>query len=154
VARVDEIRETVTLLRSLKADYQLSNKKDVKIQAEGSTLTLEEETREVFGVIEALGGFADIDTVSGAPEGAPAMITPLGTFYLDLSSSLDIEAEQERLNKELEKLDKAITGARKRLENPSFVDKAPAAVVEGARHQLEDNERKRAEIERLLASLG
>ena len=154
VAQVDEIREAVTLLRSLKADYQLSNKKDVKIMVEESTLTLDGDAREVFGVIEALGGFSDIETVSESPDGAPAIVTPLGTFHLDLSSSLDVEAEQDRLNKELAKLDKVIMGTRKRLENSSFVDKAPEAVVEGARRQLEENERKRAEIERLLASLG
>tara|TARA_R100000027_G_scaffold8954_1_gene6459 strand:+ start:20415 stop:23144 length:2730 start_codon:yes stop_codon:yes gene_type:complete len=154
VAQVDEIRESVTLLRSLKADYQLSNKKDVTIQVEESTLTLDGDVSDVFGVIEALGGFAEIETVHGAPDGSPAMMTPLGTFYLDLSSSLDVEAEQERLNKELAKLDKAIIGTRKRLGNSSFTDKAPAEVVDGARRQLEENERKRAEIERLLASLA
>ncbi len=153
VAQVDEIREAVTLLRSLKADYQLGNKKDVKILVEESTLSLDGEAREVFGVIEALGGFSDIDTVRGAPEGAPAALTPLGTFYLDLSASLDIEAEQERLSKELDKLDKMIESTRKRLGNTSFVDKAPASVVAGARRQLEENESKRAEIERLLSSL-
>ena len=82
------------------------------------------------------------------------MVTPIGTFYLDLTSSLDVEAEQERLSRELEKLDKVIVGTRKRLENSSFVDKAPEAVVAGARRQLEENERKRGEIERLIASLG
>ncbi|MGE9289601.1 MAG: class I tRNA ligase family protein, partial [Puniceicoccales bacterium] len=154
VAQVDEIREAVTLLRSLKADYQLSNKRDVKILVEESTLTLDGNADEVFGVIESLGGFSDIETVAESPDGSPAVVTPLGTFHLDLSSSLDIEAEQDRLNKELEKLDKVIMGTRKRLENSSFVDKAPEAVVEGARRQLEENERKRAEIERLLASLA
>ena len=154
VARVDEIRESVTRLRSLKADYQLGNKRDVKIMVEESTLNLDSEAAEVFGVIETLGGFSDIDTVTGAPDGAPAMVTPIGTFYLDLTSSLDVEAEQERLSRELEKLDKVIIGTRKRLENSSFVDKAPEAVVAGARRQLEENERKRGEIERLIASLG
>ena len=144
----------MTLLRSLKADYQLSNRKDVKILVEESTLTVDEEAREVFGVIESLGGFSEIETVGTSPESAPAVVTPLGTFHLDLSSSLDIEAEQDRLNKELAKLDQVIEGTRKRLGNAAFVDKAPEAVVEGARRQLEENERKRGEIERLLSSLG
>ncbi len=154
VARVDEIRETVTILRSLKADYQLSSRKDVKLLVEESTLSVDGEAREIFSVVESLGGFGDIETVGEAPDSAPAVVTPIGTFHLDLSSSLDVDAEQERLGKELAKLDKAIEGARKRLANPAFTEKAPDHVVEGARQQLEETERKRAEIERLLASLG
>jgi valyl-tRNA synthetase len=153
VARVDEMREAVTLLRSLKAEYRLGNRKDVRLVAEESSLGLGGYADEVFAVLESQGGFEDIGIVSGAPESAPGVVTPLGTFHLDLAASLDVEAEQGRLNKELAKLEKAIDGSRKRLENPSFVDKAPDEVVEGARRQLEENERKRAEIERLLASL-
>ena len=153
VARVDEMREAVTLLRSLKAEYRLGNRKDVRLVAEESSLGLGGYADEVFAVLESQGGFEDIGIVSGTPESAPGVVTPLGTFHLDLAASLDVEAEQGRLNKELAKLEKAIDGSRKRLENPSFVDKAPDEVVEGARRQLEENERKRAEIERLLASL-
>jgi len=119
-----------------------------------STLSLQGDAAEIFGVIEALGGFSDIEAVHESPDSAPAVVTPLGTFYLDLSSSIDVEAEQDRLSKELAKLDKVIMGSRNRLENSSFVDKAPQEVVDGARRQLEENERKRAEIERLIASLG
>jgi valyl-tRNA synthetase len=99
-----------------------------------------------------LAGAATLDRANAQPEGAPAGITPLCTAYLDLLGSVDVEAERVRLSKELEKLDKAIAGAKARLSNEKFVASAPAAVVQGAKDQMAANEEKKAEIERLLAS--
>ena len=89
-----------------------------------------------------------------AVEGAPAVVTPLGTFYLDLASTVDVGAEKVRLTKELDQLAKHIAGTEARFSNEAFVSKAPPAVLEGARKQLADQKAKRAEIERLLKSRG
>ncbi len=80
-------------------------------------------------------------------------MSALGTVYLDLSSAVDVEAEKARLSKELEKLAKAIQAGEGKLKNPKFVDKAPPAVVEGARKQLAETQAKRDEIARLFDSL-
>ena len=77
----------------------------------------------------------------------------MGTVYLDLSSAIDIEAEKERLSKELEKLGKAVRAGEGKLNNASFVEKAPTAVVDGARKQLAETKAKREEVSRLLESL-
>jgi valyl-tRNA synthetase len=81
-------------------------------------------------------------------------VTPLGTIYLDLSSSLDVEAEKARLGKELAKLEKQVAAGEGKLRNPKFVDSAPAHVVEGARKQLAETTDKRDETKRILESLG
>ena len=67
---------------------------------------------------------------------------------------MDAGAEKVRLAKELETLGKHIAGTEARLANKAFTDKAPAAVLEGARKQLADQQAKRTELERLLKSLG
>nr|MBP7621918.1 hypothetical protein [Gemmatimonadales bacterium] len=41
-----------------------------------------------------------------------------------------------------------------RLSNPTFVGKAPPAVIEGAKKQLAELQAKRTELSRLLAALG
>ena len=87
-------------------------------------------------------------------EGAPAVVTALGTLYLDLASTVDPAAEKLRLTKELEKLTAHISATEARLSNSTFVDKAPPAVIEGARKQLAEQKAKKSELERLLKSLG
>ncbi|MGB0344171.1 MAG: hypothetical protein ACPGGJ_02160, partial [Coraliomargarita sp.] len=83
----------------------------------------------------------------------PAAVTPLGPVYLDLGSSIDVEAEKSRLGKELAKLDKLVAAGEGKLKNPKFVDGAPAQVVEGARRQLAETAQKRDETRRILESL-
>ena len=87
-------------------------------------------------------------------DGAPAVVSPLGTVYLDLASTVDAGAEKLRLTKELDQMVKHVAGTEARLSNEAFVSKAPAAVLEGARKQLAEQQAKRVELERLLKSLG
>ena len=83
----------------------------------------------------------------------PAIVTPLGTLFLDTGIKVDAAAEKIRLGKELDQLRKHVAGTEARLANQAFVSKAPPAVLEGARKQLADQKAKYAEIERLLAAL-
>jgi valyl-tRNA synthetase len=58
------------------------------------------------------------------------------------------------MSKEIAALEKHIAATQARLANKAFVDKAPPAVLEGARRQLAEQTAKLAELQRLLKSLG
>jgi valyl-tRNA synthetase len=81
-------------------------------------------------------------------------VTPLGTLYLDLASTVDAGAEKQRLAKEIDQLAKHIAGTEARLANKAFTDKAPPAVIDGAKKQLADLLAKRTELDRLLKALS
>jgi valyl-tRNA synthetase len=102
--------------------------------------------------ITRLLGAASLERTEREPA-LPAVVTPLGTFYLDTGVKVDAAAEKARLTKELDQLSKHIAGTEARLSNEAFVSKAPPAVLEGARKQLADQQAKRAELQRLLAAL-
>jgi valyl-tRNA synthetase len=58
--------------------------------------------------------------------------------FVDLAELIDIEAEIVRKKQELEKLTGFIAAKQKKLENKSFVDRAPADVVQKERDSLSD----------------
>jgi valyl-tRNA synthetase len=68
------------------------------------------------------------------------VLVPFGAF-------IDKDAEINRLHKEIEKLEKDLARSTAKLSNSSFVDKAPAAVVEKERARM-------AEMEQARSSLG
>jgi hypothetical protein len=74
-----------------------------------------------------------LDDESDAPESAIALVGDM-KILIPMAGLIDKDAELKRLDKEIGKLRGDIERIEKKLANPSFVDKAPAAVVaEGAR---------------------
>ena len=150
--QIELIKELITQARATKAEYNVASKRDVTLfvtPTEDSCATLIEANLDT---IKRLAGAATIELLKTV-KNLPGSVSALGTVYLDLSSAVDVEAEKERLSKELEKLTKAIQAGEGKLNNPSFVDKAPPQVVEGARKQLLETKARRDEIARLLKSL-
>jgi valyl-tRNA synthetase len=149
---VDGLKSLAASARALKADYNLASRRDITL-----FMASDESQWSVIAAnsakIERMAGAATIERVDSM-ESAPAAVTPLGTLYLDLSSSVDVAAERDRLGKELERLKKTIASAEGRLGNEKFISKAPPDVVEGARKQLEETRTKAGEVERLLTGLG
>lgn len=151
IATVESLKTFVSQARSLKAEHNLASRRDVTF-----FVTASDEQWTTLAT-----NLAKLVRMTGASEiarresvdGAPAIVTPLGTLYLDLASAVDVGAEKVRLTKELDQLAKHIAGTEARLANQAFVSKAPPAVLEGARKQLADLQAKRAEIDRLLKAL-
>ncbi len=151
--RVANLNEFISQARALKAKYNLASKRDVVVfhGAEGEA---GETVDANGGLICTLAGLGRLEPAAGqSTDGLPAAVTPLGPVYLDLGSSIDVEAEKSRLGKELAKLDKLVAAGEGKLKNPKFVDGAPAQVVEGARRQLAETAQKRDETRRILESL-
>ncbi|MBR3944477.1 MAG: valine--tRNA ligase, partial [Akkermansia sp.] len=97
---------------------------------------------------------ATADTAYEAPKGTPTALTPFGELFLPLDGLVDVEAERSRISKELEKMTKEIAKSQAKLGNASFVDRAPAAVVEQERARLAEWESKKAQLEAMLSALS
>jgi len=152
VAEIASVREAVSKVRALKAEFNLAAKKDVTffIVAEaGQQAVFKRHENKLLSLI----GAEKVEPRESV-ENAPAALTAIGTFYLDLASSVDPEAERERLRKELAHLDKGIRAGEGKLGNASFVEKAPPQVVEEAKKKLEELKTKRLELDRMLQALG
>lgn len=74
--------------------------------------------------------------------------------FVDLAGLVDVAAERTRVQKRMEKVEQAIAGTEKRLSNTEFVGSAPAHIVEGARKQLEANQKELALLRESLALLS
>ena len=64
--------------------------------------------------------------------------------FVDLADLIDVGAELRRKEQEKVRLEGLIAAKRKKLENANFVQRAPAAVVEGERAALRDLEDQHA----------
>jgi valyl-tRNA synthetase len=89
-----------------------------------------------------------------APVSATALVGNL-EILVPMAGLIDKEAELARLAKEIEKLGKDLARIEGKLSNSSFVDRAPAEVVDKERAKLADQqqalEKLREQEQRILA---
>ena len=153
LAEIDSVRELVTQLRALKAERNLSNNREVEFfyvsEEECSALISKMEK----SILEAVGA-KSLKRIDAPKSGLPAIVSNLGSFYLDLSSGVDVEVEILRMEKEIDNLEKNILSIEYKLNNEKFVTNAPPEVVEGARAQLVENQLKLKESTEILHSLS
>ncbi|MBO6102532.1 MAG: valine--tRNA ligase [Opitutales bacterium] len=149
LALTKNLRELVSKARALKAQYKLANKKDAVFYVSADAENAAQITANAEK-LKRLAGAAEIK-IKAEVKDCPAAICELGTIYLDLTGSVDSQAEKQRLEKEKAKIESAIKSTAARLSNEAFISKAPQSVIDGAKKQLEENKAKLEEIEKLIA---
>ena len=73
------------------------------------------------------------------PRNMVSAVCPCGEAFLPMGELVDAEKEIARLNKEIAAMENEIKRAEGKLNNPGFVNKAPANVVEAERAKLATN---------------
>lgn len=87
------------------------------------------------------------------PEDASIQVAGDVQIYVPLKGLVDVAAEEERLLKEIGKIDKEIEMFSKKLESPAFVDRAPADIVAKERQKLADVLDKKGVLEDSLGKI-
>jgi valyl-tRNA synthetase len=88
-----------------------------------------------------------------APEQAMTAVVTGAELYLPLSGLVDISQEIARLEKELQQLRGEVERIEQKLNNPGFVNKAPAKVIDEEKAKLADYEDKRNKVTARLGEI-
>lgn len=124
-AQVGELKAQVEAVRALRGEMNLSPAQRVPLIAQGDRAVLQANSQ----YLAALAKLESVDIVDSLPDvGAPVQV--IGATQLMLHVEIDVDAERLRLGKEIERLENEIGKANGKLSNASFVERAPAAVVE------------------------
>ncbi len=130
-AWVETLREIVVACRSLRSGMGISPAEKVPLIIAGDASQLSDYTAYMQG----LAKLSKVEIVSDLPE-ADAPVALAGEYKLMLQIEIDVAAEKTRLSKEIDRLQAEIAKAQTKLANPSFVDRAPAQVVEQEKARL------------------
>ncbi|QEM67979.1 valine--tRNA ligase [Geobacter sp. FeAm09] len=107
------------------------------------------------GAIISLARVADLALGQGIekPEDASIQVAGDVQIFVPLKGLVDVEEEEKRLSKEIAKIEKEIDLFSKKLENPSFVERAPADVVAKEREKLAEVTDKKQVLEASLEKI-
>jgi valyl-tRNA synthetase len=127
------LQEMVNAARSLRSEMNLSPALRVPLLAAGNQNTL----KVAAPYLQALAKLSDVSILNTLPD-ADAPVSIVGECQLMLKVEIDVAAERERLDKEIARLSAEIAKAQGKLSTPTFIERAPAAVVEQEKKRLQD----------------
>jgi valyl-tRNA synthetase len=149
IAQVTLLQELITACRSLRSEMNLSPAQRVPLIAAGDAKTL----NALAPYISSLAKLSEVQVVADLPEGDSA-IAIVGAYKLMLKVEIDVAAERERLSKEITRLQGEVSKTQAKLGNASFVDRAPATVVDLEKKRLEDFSTTLAQLQTQRKKLG
>ena len=150
VAQVAELKAQVDAIRALRGEMNLSPAQRVPLIAQGDAAILSANSP----YLASLCKLESVDIVEQLPTDAGAPVQVVDKTQLMLHVEIDVEAERIRLSKEIERLQGEISKAEGKLGNASFVERAPAAVVEQERLRVAQFGETLAKVKQQFDRLG
>jgi valyl-tRNA synthetase len=151
-AEMELVMEVIRGIRNIRGEMDVAPSREIAVILScGSADSLRLLKRNEAYVM-SLARLSDLAIGQGLERPADAAVQVAGDVEIavPLKGLVDVEEEERRLLKEIGKLDKEIEMFGRKLENPSFVERAPAEVVAKEREKLTEVSQKK---EVLLASL-
>ncbi|MDR0563429.1 MAG: valine--tRNA ligase [Azoarcus sp.] len=132
--KVGELKALVYACRNLRGEMNISpaQKTPLIIASPAGANALQAYVPYLIGLAKLSG----VEMAHEINEDSPAPVALVGDARLMLKVEIDLEAERERLSKEIARLENEVSKAQNKLGNANFVDRAPPAVVAQERERL------------------
>ena len=132
---VSSIYETIKAGRNLRSESKLPSNRRIQFILRTNNKLISSQLSTLTRLLNAEN--VELDSKHQARAGNPVAVTPLGEIFLTVAAT-DRAGEQQRLDKEISRIETEARIVDEKLKNESFVDRAPAPVVEEHRRRLKD----------------
>jgi valyl-tRNA synthetase len=154
---MEAIIEIVRAIRNSRAEYKVAPSKWIEAHVYSSDMAPVISSQK--DVIETLAKARPLEILRRAQrqagiEKSLVLVLNKSEVVLPWSDMVDIDAERQRLEKEIATSKNDIDRLQRRLEDNTFITKAPAAVVEKERSRLRAYEDKLSRLEQELKQLS
>jgi valyl-tRNA synthetase len=135
-------------IRNIRGESNLPPLQRIRAVVQTDDAALRAALERHRGYVEPLAGLSELTLQpTGAPPPSSASWVGQGVaVYVPLAGLLDLDEERARLRKEIARVESDLAALRRKLDNPSFVARAPADVVEKDRARVIELEAKKAKL--------
>ena len=153
VERFERLQELVSAIREIRTTHRVAPRERVTVSARAT----ESDAAILRDHAELLAPLANADLAEASPPAArpaDAAANVVGETEVYVHGVIDPEAERERLERRRADVVKRMEKLKQRLDNPNYVEKAPAHLVEESRSQYAEAEKELAAIDEQLGAIG
>lgn len=143
----DVVKEIISGIRTIRLQKSIPNKETLSLQVLG-------EHQDTFNpVIAKMCNLSAIQKADDKAAGAISFLVRTTEYAIPLGNMINVEEELAKLQEELKYQQGFLASVMKKLGNESFVNKAPANVIDMERKKQADAESKIKSIEESIAAL-
>ena len=147
-ADFEQVKQIVSNVRTVRSSKNIAPKEKLALQAIGKNAF------EPFNAaIIKMANLSDISIVAEKDATASAFMIGTDEFAVPVGDMIDVEAEIQKMEAQLQHLEGFLAGVMKKLSNERFVQNAPEAVVALERKKQSDSEEKIAALKESIAAL-
>jgi len=147
------VRTFILGIRRIRAENNIEPHRRISVQVQGGSDEERQWLTSYETYIRQLARVHAITRVATVEGDAATALAGDTTVLVPLSDLIDVDVERERLTRDLDRMRGELQRASAKLDNPSFVEKAPAAVVDKERVRVETLRDQMARIESQLEKL-
>jgi valyl-tRNA synthetase len=134
--KIDWLKNIVMAIRNIRSEMQIPPSKKITVLLLNGSKQDKEWLKEFSHWIQFLARIETLDwTPTTLSQSATAVVGDLQLF-IPLSQHINMDAEKQRLEKEIQKLNVELQKSQQKLNNPSYVSKAPEEVVTKERERV------------------
>ena len=148
LADVEEVKQVVSGVRTVRAQKNIANKEKLTLQVVNSQLS-----GHYGDAVVKMANLEAITTVSEKDSTASTFMVGMTEYAVPLGKLIDVDAEIEKQEAQLQHLEGFLQGVLKKLSNERFVANAPEQVVAMERKKQSDAEEKIAALRESIAAL-
>ncbi|GIW79209.1 MAG: valine--tRNA ligase [Gemmatales bacterium] len=152
--RISRMQNLIRAVRDIRGRYHVDSKKPLDVYVRCSQ-PVADDFHALTPFLTLLAGVGKIECGAdiAKPKQAASQIYPDFEAYVSLAGSIDVDAELKRLEKQLADKTKYLKSIRAKLDNPKFVENAPADVVQQQRELANEVQGQIQAIEATICEL-
>ncbi|RUQ91488.1 valine--tRNA ligase [Legionella septentrionalis] len=135
---IEWLQKVIQSIRTIRSEMAISPAKLIPLYVRNASTQIRERIQKYSSMLHSLSKLSEIHCLH-AEEKMPASATAVVgeiELLIPMAGLIDKQAELQRLEKEIAKLDKDISLAEGKLNNPNFADKAPADIIAKEQEKL------------------
>lgn len=152
-AQVESVKQIVSGVRMVRSSKNIAPKEQVELQVVGKASINDQFIMTYASSIQKMANLSAINIVVEKDPTAAAFMVGTDEYAVPLGNMIDVEAEIQKMEAQLQHLEGFLAGVKKKLSNERFVANAPEQVVALERKKQSDSEEKIAALKESIAAL-